>query len=83
MKNLGVASKLRRLLLVGGVVALGAIAFVQTPVDAARPQPDCGPTREWTCVVPGCPECPEILFEGTVCEKAEFEATTGRVCSPA
>lgn len=62
-------------------MVLGALASSQA--QAQPPRPDCGPTREWNCVIPGCPDCPEILFEGTICEKAEFEAQTGRVCSPA
>jgi hypothetical protein len=55
----------------------------QNPAYAVRPQPDCGPSREWNCVIPGCPDCPEILFDGTICEKRQFEKATGRVCSPA
>jgi len=51
-------------------------------VNARKPpQPDCGPVREWNCVLPRCEECPEILFVGTVCQKAAFEQQTGRVCS--
>jgi hypothetical protein len=71
-----------RLMLLGGAV-LGIMLTVSSDrVAAGQPAPDCGPTREWNCVVPGCPDCPEILFEGTVCEKAAFEKKTGRVCSP-
>ena len=79
MKSL---AKLGMLALTSGTLALGSAALLYQPAYAA-PQPDCGPTREWNCVVPGCPECPEILFEGTVCEKKQFEKTSGRVCSPA
>jgi len=79
MKNL---AKLGMLALTTGTLAIGSAALLYQPAYAA-PQPDCGPTREWNCVVPGCPDCPEILFEGTVCEKTQFEKATGRVCSPA
>ena len=68
--------------LTGGILTLGAAALLQ-PVQAVRPQPDCGPTFSWNCVRPGCPDCYEVLFEGTVCEKAAFEKQTGLVCSPA
>ena len=63
------------------VMTLALAALLQQPVQAARPAPDCGPTFEWTCVVPGCPDCPVYLFEGTRCEKAAYEKQTGRVCS--
>jgi len=66
------------LVLTGGVLVFGSAAVAARP----RPQPDCGPTRQWTCALPGCPECYEVLFEGTVCEKAAFEKQTGRVCTP-
>jgi len=65
------------------VLTVVAAEVASSQVQARPPRPDCGPTREWNCVVPGCPECPEILFEGTICEKVEFEQMTGRVCSPA
>ena len=65
-------------------LAGGLGALSNDPAQAVIPPgPDCGPTREWVCVVPGCPICYEILFEGTVCEKTAFEKKTGRVCSPA
>ena len=66
--------------LVVAALALGITGLVQG-VTYAGPQPDCGPSFEWTCVVPGCPDCPEVLFSGTRCEKAQFEKETGRVCS--
>lgn len=67
-----------------GVIALVMLVMLsQGRALAVSPAPDCGPTREWNCVVPGCPDCPEILFEGTVCEKKAFEKATGRQCSPA
>lgn len=83
MRKLGIAAKWRTLTLVGGILAVGITGLVQSQKTEAAPQPDCGPTREWICVVPGCPSCPDYLFEGTVCEKAAYEKKTGRVCSPA
>ena len=62
------------------VTTLAICALLQQPVHA-RPTPDCGPTFQWTCIVPGCPDCPVYLFEGTRCEKAAYEKKTGRVCS--
>jgi len=62
------------------VTTLAICALLQQPVQA-RPAPDCGPTFQWTCIVPGCPDCPVYLFEGTRCEKAAYEKKTGRVCS--
>ena len=67
--------------LIGGTLALGSAALFQ-PAQA-RPTPDCGPTREWVCELPGCPDCYVTLFEGTVCEKSAYEKQTGRKCSPA
>ena len=70
-----------------GAIALSAtvltiaLSALLQPVQAVRPTPDCGPTFEWTCVVPGCPDCPVFLFEGTRCEKSAYEKKTGRVCS--
>ena len=83
MRKLRLASKWGMLALVGAALVAGISGLLQSPTYAGRPQPDCGPTREWNCVIPGCPDCPEFLFEGTVCEKAQFEKKTGRVCSPA
>jgi hypothetical protein len=83
MRKLRVVWKWGMLGLAGAITAFAIAALLQTPAYAVRPQPDCGPTREWNCVIPGCPDCPEILFEGTVCEKRQFEKATGRVCSPA
>lgn len=82
MKKSG--SILRRALLALGCLALviSLAALSNSPAQAVIPGPDCGPTREWTCAVPGCPSCYEVLFEGTICEKAAFEKSTGRVCSP-
>ena len=73
-------ARLGMIALMGGSLALGSVAFLQQPAYA-RPEPDCGPTFEWSCALPGCPDCYEILFEGTVCEKNAFEKKTGRVCT--
>lgn len=81
MKQLRKASRLKKAALIAAVMAIGVIALVQSQPSAAGPTPDCGPTYEWSCALPNCPECPEILFEGTVCEKNAFEKATGRVCS--
>ena len=81
--SISVASKWGIVGLLGGMTAIAIAALFQTPAYAVRPQPDCGPTRSWNCVLPRCQECPEILFEGTLCEKNQFEKKTGRVCSPA
>lgn len=71
------------LAVVAVALLLGATALLQQPVQAARQPPiECGPTRQWICVLPGCPDCYDVLFEGTVCEKERFEKATGRVCSP-
>jgi len=77
-----IPAKLGVLALTGAALALGSAALIQ-PAYAVRPQPDCGPTRQWICVLPGCPDCYDVLFEGTVCEKAAYETQTGRKCSPA
>ena len=77
MKNL---AKLCMLAVTSGTLALGSAALLCRPAYAA-PQPDCGPTRQWSCVRPGCSNCHVFLFEGTVCEKAAYEQKTGRVCS--
>lgn len=74
-------AKLGMLAVAGGTLLLGSIAL-QQPAQA-RPRPDCGPTREWICSLPGCPDCYDVLFEGTVCEKSAYEKQTGRVCTPA
>jgi hypothetical protein len=73
-------AKLGLLALTSGTLALGSAARSHRPAPAA-PRPDCGPTRHWICVLPGCPDCPVVLFEGTVCEKAAFEKTSRRKCS--
>ncbi len=82
MKNVHVASRWAALTLAGTAMTIGIAALGQSEAYARRPpEPECGPTRQWECVRPGCEDCPVILFEGTVCEKAAFEKKTGRVCS--
>lgn len=73
-------AKLGTVALGTATLTLGLVALLQQPAHAG-PRPDCGPTFSWNCVVPGCPDCPEVLFEGTRCEKAAFEKATGRKCS--
>ncbi len=59
---------------------VGGIALTSSPAHAARPPgPLCGPTILWICSAPGLPD---VLFGGTVCEKALFEKQTGRKCVP-
>lgn len=79
MQKVKVSSMFRRLFLVGVVLAVGVIPFVQSQTSIAVPQPDCGPTRQWICIVEG----EEIPFEGTICEKIAFERENEAVCYPA
>jgi hypothetical protein len=53
-----------------GVLVLAWVAAAFGIAGKARggPEPDCGPSREWICVVPDCPSCGEVFFDGTVCE---------------
>ncbi len=81
MKKLGSNWKWAIFALSALALVIGLTTLSGSPAQAA-PQPDCGPTRQWTCAIPGCPECYEVLFEGTVCEKNTFEAKSGRVCTP-
>ncbi len=81
MKKLSVA-KFGRIFLAGAAVVVSLMALIPGRTVEAIPQPLCGPTFQWSCVVPGCPLCPEVLFVGTICEKDRFEKETGRVCSP-
>jgi hypothetical protein len=74
--------KFAMLVLTSAALGLGSAALVTQPAYAV-PRPDCGPTRQWICVIPGCPDCNDVLFEGTVCEKTAYERQTGRKCSPA
>lgn len=61
-------------------LVLGGIALTASPAEAGRPiGPLCGPTYLWLCSGPGG----EVLFAGTVCDKARFEKQTGMTCVPA
>ena len=75
--------KLQRLVR-SGVVVMGCVAvgYGATALYAVPPGPDCGPTRQWWCELPGCPDCYVTQFEGTICEKNAYEKKTGRVCHP-
>lgn len=81
-RKLSLVSRWAMLALLGAALLAGFAAISQSQAVAANPpQPDCGPTYLWICVIPGCPTCPDVLFEGTICEKVEYEKQTGRVCS--
>jgi len=67
----------------GVILAVGALSLGPQQAYAVRPSPECGPTRQWICGFRGCPYCPVVLFEGTVCEKQQYDKETGRTCSPA
>ena len=82
MKKLNRAVNWGKLALIGSILAVGIIAWVPGPETEAGPPLLCGPSFQWSCVIPGCPTCPDVLFLGTVCEKAEFEKEAGRVCTP-
>ena len=82
MMKLGVITFKRGMLALAAMVGAIGIAVVAHSQAQAKPVPECGPTRQWTCALPGCPDCYEVQFEGTVCEKAAFEKKTGRVCTP-
>lgn len=60
--------------------AFGALTLTSGVSQAARPTPDCGPTRMWICVLPSGLK---VDFDGTICEKAQYERQTGAKCSPA
>ena len=64
---------------VGLAALLGAAVLVQ-PASAGGPRggPMCGPSILWICSGHG----PDILFGGTICEKAAFEQSTGLTCVP-
>jgi hypothetical protein len=73
--------RIARLVMAGSVCAafaLGFVALTSQRAEAARPRPDCGPTRLWICSGVG----PDVLFGGTVCDKAAYEKKTGRTCVP-
>jgi|SwirhirootsSR3_FD_contig_31_10075844_length_308_multi_3_in_0_out_0_1 hypothetical protein len=80
MKN--VLSTRRLALLAASTLALVISLTVSSDhVAAVQPQPDCGPTFSWVCVVPGCLSCGVVHFEGTVCEKNAYQKQTGRTCT--
>src|SRR5262249_44658811 len=78
-KKLGAGGKGGGAGLVGGARASGTIPLGGAPAVAGPPGPECGPTRFWICVVPGCPDCPVFQFVGTYCEMIAYEHRTGRV----
>lgn len=82
MKQLASKSRWGMLALFAAVAVVGLAALVQGTAYAG-PTPDCGPNFDWICVVPGCPSCPPVYFDGTVCEKNQFQKQTGRVCTRA
>lgn len=57
---------------------LGGLALTSAPAQAG-PVLLCGPTILWICSGPGGPD---VLFGGTICEKARYEKKTGRTCVP-
>lgn len=81
-KMSGYVSRSRLAAVYMGVLLLGTMgASLDGRLLASNPTPDCGPTRPWNCVEPGCPSCALTPFEGTVCEKVAFEKATGLICS--
>jgi hypothetical protein len=79
MKKISSMWKCGMVTLVGVAGVLGVMTLSGSPAIAGI-SPDCGPTRQWICETPGCPDCPIYLFEGTICEKNAYEKRTGRVC---
>ena len=73
----GVLTLLALTLAVGFVATERSQTFGMIPIE-----PQCGPTFRFSCSVPGCPSCPDVLLIGTQCDKFEFEKETGRVCTP-
>lgn len=80
MNKSGSMLKLGMVTLVGAAMAFGIATLSSTPAHAIPPGPLCGPTYQWWCELPGCPDCYVTLFEGTICEKTAYEKKTGRVC---
>jgi hypothetical protein len=64
------------------VLVFGATSLFAPRAEAIPPHPIflCGPTYLWVCTGPG--GVPEILFPGTLCERARFERRTGLTCVP-
>ena len=61
-----------------GALVVGGIALASAPAEAGQ-EPLCGPTFQWICSGPGGPD---VLFEGTVCERNDFEKESGLECKP-
>ena len=82
MMKIEMLSRWGMLAFLGVALVAGLASLEQSQAFAVVPPgPECGPTYLWICVVPGCPTCPDVLFEGTICEKVQYERQTGRVCS--
>lgn len=74
--------RLRPVFLLAMVLVTGLAVLASSQTYALKPPgPECGPTYQWICVVPNCPECFEVYFQGTICDKTVFELRTGRVCT--
>jgi hypothetical protein len=76
-----VLSKLGAVAIIGAALVTGISALSGTPA-IARPDPECGPTRQWVCIYPPCLSCPPVYFTGTICEMNAYQKQTGRTCSP-
>jgi hypothetical protein len=61
-----------------GALVAGGLALASASAEAGQ-EPLCGPTFQWTCSGPGGPD---VLFEGTVCERDDFEKESGLACKP-
>jgi hypothetical protein len=75
-------TRLTRLaVMAGACVALGLSAsqLLESRAEARGPIFLCGPDYLWVCSGPGGPD---VLFGGTVCDKALFERQTGLTCVP-
>lgn len=62
-------------------VVLGVTALFAPRAHAIPPNPIllCGPTILWECSDPGGPD---VLFAGTICQRARLERRTGLTCAP-
>lgn len=61
----------------GAMVA--GVSNLTAPRAEAIPIFLCGPSYLWICSGPGGPD---ILFGGTICDRARFERRTGLTCVP-
>ena len=59
-------------------VALGVMSLATQQAEARPVGPQCGPSYQWSCSKKGGPN---FLFIGTICDKAAYEAATGRTCT--